>query len=206
MKIFQELNLALYAAKKDKCEVCCSFEVNQMDKETYDRHIVKKNRAREEKNNDKDNLNKDKTGKEIRHHVFTMDVQAVKISPCLYASALYYKTKLNCHNFTVYNLSTHYGTCYWFNESKADLSADTFASCAVHVLREVTKKEKLPVILYSDGCRMMDDRWMLYQNRNSIMSNVLIHLSIELNIDIYQKFLEKGHTQMGCDLVHSTIE
>ena len=111
MQIFKELNLALYAPKKDKCNVC-SFEVNQIDKETYDRHIVKKNRAREEKNNDKDNLNKDKAVKEIRHHVFTMDVQAVKISPCLYASALYYKTKLSCHNFTVYNLSTHDSTCY----------------------------------------------------------------------------------------------
>ena len=198
MKIFQELNLALYAPKKDKCDVRCSFEVNQIDKETYDRHIAKKNRAREEKNNEKGNLNKDKTVKVIRHHLLTMDVQAVKISPCLYFSALYYKTKLNCHNFTVYNLSTHDGTFYWFKESEADLSADTFASCAVHAIREITKKEKLPVILYSNGCT--------YQNRNSIMSNALIHLSIELNIDIYQKFLEKGHTQMECDLVHSTIE
>ena len=51
------------------------------------------------------------------------------------------------------------------------------------------------MILYSDVC--------MYQNRNSIMSNALIHLSIELNIDIYQK---KGHTQMGYDSVHSTIE
>jgi hypothetical protein len=144
MQIFNELNLALYSPKKDKCDVCCAYEVNQIDKQTYDSHIEKKNRAREEKANDKEGQ-KTKDGKE-KYHVFTMDVQAVKISPCLYASALYYKTKLNCHNFTVYNLASHEATCYWFNESEADLSADTFASCVDHKLREVIKEKKLPVI------------------------------------------------------------
>lgn len=59
-------------------------------------------------------------------HVIAMDVQAKRVFPSLNASALYYRTKLNCHIFTVYDLAIHYVTCYWFNELQADLSACTF--------------------------------------------------------------------------------
>lgn len=45
-----------------------------------------------------------------------------------------------------------------------------------------------PVIIYTDGCTA--------QNRNSVLSNALLHLSIKYKIDITQKYLEKGHTQM----------
>ena len=38
------------------------------------------------------------------------------------------------------------------------------------------------------------------------MSNALLHLCIKYDITITQKFLEKGHTQMKCDSVHSVIE
>ncbi|KAH9635147.1 hypothetical protein HF086_009487 [Spodoptera exigua] len=60
------------------------------------------------------------------------------------------------------------------------------------------KKKCMPIILYSDGCTA--------QNRNVYLSNALLQLSMEKNIIIEQKFLEKGHTQMECDAVHSSIE
>lgn len=56
----------------------------------------------------------------------------------------------------------------------------------------------LPVILFSDGC--------CAQNRNAILSNALLRLAIEKQVIINQKYLEKGHTQMECDSVHSAIE
>jgi len=52
--------------------------------------------------------------------------------------------------------------------------------------------------VYSDGCG--------YQNRNSILSNALLHLSVVRKVTIIQKYLEKGHTQMECYSAHSTIE
>ena len=52
--------------------------------------------------------------------------------------------------------------------------------------------------LWSDGCT--------YQNRNSLLSNGLLSLAIQKKITIYQKYLLKGHTQMECDSMHSTIE
>lgn len=54
------------------------------------------------------------------------------------------------------------------------------------------------IILYSDGCGA--------QNRNSILSKALLNFSMENNVCIIQKYLEKGHTQMECDSMHSTIE
>jgi len=53
-------------------------------------------------------------------------------------------------------------------------------------------------VIFSDGCT--------YQNRNSIMSNALLNFSLKYKIKITQKFLERGHTQMECDSVHSCIE
>ncbi|CAH0388438.1 unnamed protein product [Bemisia tabaci] len=49
--------------------------------------------------------------------------KAVKACPFTSASAMYYKTKLLNHNYTVYDLSSHECICYWFNETAADLSA-----------------------------------------------------------------------------------
>lgn len=54
------------------------------------------------------------------------------------------------------------------------------------------------IILYSDGCT--------YQNRNTTLSNALLNLSINSNVTIIQKFLQRGHTQMEVDSMHSTIE
>lgn len=81
----------------------------------------------------------------------------------------------------------------------ATLEASTFASCLVNYIEELYETEHRPkVIAWSDGC--------MAQNRNSIISNALLHLSCKLNTKIVQKYLEKGHTQMEVDSVHSHIE
>lgn len=155
-------------------------------------HIKRKEQARKEKETDK------LSAIEGKCHVFTQDVQAVKLAPYLQASAIYYKTKLCVHNFTMYNLSTHEAVCYWFDECNASLEASVFASCIVDKLQSILNRKLLPVILFSDGC--------CAQNRNAILSNALLRLAIDKQIIITQKYLEKGHTQMECDSVHSAIE
>jgi hypothetical protein len=113
---------------------------------------------------------------------------------------LYYKIKLAVHNFTVYNLETHDVICYWFDESQTDLVASSFASCLIDAVEELLDKSgPRPIVnIFSDGCT--------YQNRNSITSNALLDLSIRKNVTINQKYLEKGHTQMEADSVHSVLE
>ena len=158
----------------------------------YDLHIARKKRANEEKDFDK------KAALEGRRHAFTMDKQAVKLSPDINASAIYFKTRLQVHNFTVYNLVSHHCTNYWWDETESDLSASSFASCDIQHLQTHCLSDTLPIILFSDGCGG--------QNRNYFLSNALPNFSIKNNKIIEQKWLEKGHTQMECDSAHAKIE
>lgn len=190
--IFNELNLSIHQIKKDKCDTCVKHEVGQLTDEEWQIHVNLKHPARIEKKDDKRNA----LNNECR--VFTMDLQAVKVSPWVQASAIFYKTKLCCHNFTVYDLSSREVCCYWFDETAADLTASTFATCILEHLQQYCKDFTGPLILYSDGCT--------YQNRNVILSNALLSFAIDNNKEIIQKFLVSGHMQMECDSVHARIE
>ncbi|CAG9840582.1 unnamed protein product [Diabrotica balteata] len=55
-----------------------------------------------------------------------------------------------------------------------------------------------PVVIYSDGCN--------YQNRNSVLSNAILHLSMNSGVTIIHKYLEVGHTYTEGDSVNSHIE
>ena len=187
----KEKNISFQQPKKDKCDTCCEFETKNIEEDIYQMHIQRKQLAREEKTKDK------LLGQQSEAIVLTQDVQAVKVCPFLNASALYYKTKLLCHNFTVFNINSHHCCTYWFNETDADLTANTFASCIVDYILALGAISK-PVVIWSDGCG--------YQNKNSILSNALLSLSVNRNITIFQKFLERGHTQMEVDSVHALIE
>lgn len=127
-----------------------------------------------------------------------MDLQAVKVCPYVQASAIFFKLKVCCHNFTIYDLVTNMAKCYWFTETETDMTASTFVSCILEYLSTDCANESGPIIFYSEGCT--------YQNRNSILSNALLNYSITNNIEIIQKLLEVRHTQMECDSVHSCIE
>lgn len=190
--VFDEMNMGIFSPKKDQCDTCCSYKVGQISEAEFKLHTDKKNRARTEKDKDKC------LAAESKCHVITMDVESVKLSPMLKASALYYKTKLIVHNFTIYDLKTHDVTCYWWDESEGELVASTFATCLVDFITRKYKNDDLPIIIFSDGCTN--------QNRNAMMANALLNLAITQKRTIFQKFLEKGHTQMECDSVHSAIE
>ncbi|KAK7884022.1 hypothetical protein WMY93_027145 [Mugilogobius chulae] len=49
-----------------------------------------------------------------------------------------------------------------------------------------------------DGCT--------YQNRNKCLANALYDFCCKTNKTVFQKILEKGHTQMECDNVHAACE
>lgn len=90
--IVQELNIGIFQPKKDKCDTCCSYEAGNLNVEAWKAHISKKDEARKSKERDK------KDSIEGLCHVIVVDVQAVKLSPMITASAMYYKTKLMVHN------------------------------------------------------------------------------------------------------------
>ena len=189
-EIMNDLNIRIFKPRKDQCDVCVSHTNGNLSDAEWEEHRLKKEECRKVKENDKNDPN--------LKYVFTMDLQAVLICPRMLASALYYRTKLSVHNFTLYNLKTKDGYCFLWNESEGGITANEFTTLICNFVKDFNVEEGEEVVLYSDGCT--------YQNRNSILSNGLVNLAMQLNITIYQKYLEKGHTQMECDSMHSNIE
>lgn len=195
MKHIKSKNIGIFSPRKDQCDMCVQYQAGNLDQHVYEKHRNDKECAQKEKS-------KDKSRAELNEcHVICMDLQAVKTCPSLQASSLYFKTKLCCHNYTVYDLKTKDVICYWFDETDTDLQASTFASLLVDFLKRKylgNINEEKPIIIFSDGCT--------YQNRNATLANALLALSSQYNVTIIQKFLVKGHTNMECDSVHATIE
>lgn len=127
-----------------------------------------------------------------------MDVQSVKLYPVIEASKIYYKTRLQVHIFTIYNLATHQCTNYVWNETEGDLQSSVFVSCIIKHLEKNCLQEEKSIIIFSDGCG--------YQKRNTTLYNALSFFSTKYEFQIEQKYLEKGHTRMECDFTHALIE
>ena len=98
-ELLQKLNFSVFIPRKYQCDVCVGEKHGNVSKEEYDLHIKLKDEARDEKTKDKEAANDN-------IYVWTMDMQAVLLCPKSKASSLYYKTKLQVHNFTLYNLKT----------------------------------------------------------------------------------------------------
>lgn len=192
LKIFRKLNYDIFSPRKDQCNKCISFKQGHLSQTDYESHQIKKQSARNEKENDKcssDNLTL----------VYSMDVQAVLLSPNLQTSATYYKTKLKVHNYTIHNMKNKETACYIWHEGNGGLESDVFANnLSKHLKHDIDKFKSTKSILWSDGCG--------YQNRCLTLANALLDLAIENNIIIEQKYLEVGHTQMEVDSIHSLIE
>lgn len=132
--------MSIYSPRKDQCDLCCSYKESHVSEEDYAFHIAMKNRAREEKVNDK------KCTKENRSYVFCMDMQAVQLCPVLPASSLYYSMKLKVHNMAIYNLGNNECITYCWHEAEAELKASVFTTIRIkHLIKVCT--QKLPIII-----------------------------------------------------------
>lgn len=189
-KILSEESIAIHMPRKDQCDICCAFKVGSVTQELYDRHIKNKNDAREAKNAAKMSANSKKL-------VLTMDLQSVLLCPLLLASQVYYKQKLQVHNFTLYELNSGNVTLYVWHESNGGVTSNEFTSCIVDFISNLPDNIE-EVTLISDGCN--------YQNRNKVLASSLSDLAKRKQITIEQLYLEKGHTMMEADSVHATLE
>ena len=101
----------------------------------------------------------------------------------------------------MFNLKTKEGFCYtWDENEEGNLNGKVFAYLQYKHFKTYLEANLNieEVIIWSDGCG--------YQNRNAMVSNAYIHLVKELGVEIMQKYLVSGHTQLECDSMHSTIE
>ena len=192
---FKANKFSVFVPRKDQCDVCLRGRHGHITQEELERHRELKQKAQDCKKADK--LSAETNG---NVSVWTMDVQAVLLCPKTDASCMYFKTKLQVHNFTLMNLKTRDGYCYVWDETSGTLSSDVFAWLQFdHFRAYLEANEEIDtLIVWSDGCG--------YQNRNATVTNAYLQLAAERKITIEQKFLVPGHTQMECDSMHSLIE
>ncbi|KAG4074406.1 hypothetical protein HA402_000385 [Bradysia odoriphaga] len=119
-EVFDKMNVALFKPRKDQCDTCVGFKVSEAK---YALHVERQKRAKAEKEFDKE------AALNFGRHVFTGDTQAVKLSPDINATAIYYKTRL-----------------------QGDLSSSSFVSCIISHFEKHCLSDTLPITLYSDGC------------------------------------------------------
>lgn len=92
-----EFNISFFIPKKDQCDECEAYknavgEEKLTLKKGYDEHQKQKKLSRKEKEADI---------KDSAKIVYIYDLQAVMPVPVGEASGFFYKSKLNCYNFTV---------------------------------------------------------------------------------------------------------
>lgn len=193
-KMLKALNYSLFKPRKDQCDDCVAYKVGNLPETEFRKHRAEVDLCRKEKEKDvRDGL----LGLCI---LLCQDVEAVQLCPRLFASALYFKLKLQVHNFTIYDIISHRSSNYVWDETQGEVKASIFVSIIVKHIEELVENSdtNVPIIIYSDGCG--------YQNRNAILSSALSQLAIKCSATIIQKFLVKGHTQMECDSSHALIE
>lgn len=99
-------------------------------------------------------------------------------------------------------MKTKDGYCFIWHESAGGVTANDFASIICYFIKEyilnTMENQNNSIIFWSDGCTA--------QNRNATLANALINMAMQYKINIEQKYLEKGHTQMEADSMHSVIE
>lgn len=183
--------ISIFKPRKDQCDTCTAFKEGNIEAEVYEEHNQKKEEAYRAKEQAKSLCSQEVL-------VVTMDVQSVLLCPKMKVSVQYYKQKLQIHNFTLYINNDREVHLYVWHEGDGGVTANEFTTCLVDFISSKVNEGYKKVILISDGC--------CYQNRNKILSAALANLSKVNNTEIEQIILEKGHTMMEVDSVHSTLE
>lgn len=196
-----DFNIGFFRPKKDLCDQCVAYE-NAPEEEkvklygSYKAHQEEKSLSRAEKDRDMKEC-QDPEGTKI---VCTYDLQAVLPCPIGNSSAFFYKSRLNCYNFTISNSKYKETTCFFWHEGLGNRGAIEIGSCVYSYLVEVAKKYPgCDVIFYSDNC--------CGQQKNRFVFAMYHFAVTKLNINsIQHNFLIRGHTQNEGDTAHSVIE
>lgn len=194
-----DFNISFFIPKKDQCDLCESYknsdeEGKQKLHEKYDQHLKEKTLARTEKDNDKNRS--DGT------IVAVYDLQAVMQVPKGQVSLFFYKSRINCLNFTVSDLNAKNVVCYFWDETEGARGAVEIGSCILDYVKAVldqNPEKEIDLIFYSDNC--------CGQQKNKYLLSVYAYAVVNMKVkSITHKFLIRGHSQNEGDNVHSVIE
>ena len=161
------MGLKFHKPKKDQCGLCESYRKGS-DKEKenlherYTRHIKEKDAVRVLKQE-----MKSKAQNESKFCAASFDLQQVLLLPISNRNEIFYKRRLSCYNFTIFNLENKAGHCYFWHEGQARRGTNEISSCVHQFLAEADEIGITEVAFFSDGCGG--------QNKNSVIPGMFLH-------------------------------
>ena len=190
LSLSQEKINVIYAQRfqTSSCDERLTFQTD------YNEHIERKSECQSAKTRDKLKACEDKN-----FFCATFDLQAVLQIPSNDVSQMYYSRKLCVYNLTIYNAAPpNEAFCYTWNETDGGRGSNEIGTCLLKWIRSLpTNVTELS--LFSDTCGG--------QNRNKQIATALVYAVQTTHVTIiHQKFLERGHSQMEVDSMHSAIE
>ena len=119
-----------------------------VSQETFDEHQNKKNAGFQLKENDK--LDADI----ITAVLLTADTESLLVAPLNYANAMFFRSKLNLHNLTFYNLKDKEVMNFVWSEVNCGLDTSYFTTCYISHFNGILVKYPAvsTIILWTDGC------------------------------------------------------
>lgn len=118
-------------------------------------------------------------------------------------SLFFYKSRINCLNFTISDLYAKDVICFFWDEIEGKRGAVEIGSCVLQYIQMVVEKStsgtELDLIFYSDNC--------CGQQKNKYLLSAYAFAVATMRVNsITHKVLIRGHSQNEGDNVHSVIE
>ena len=197
-KRMKKMKLKFHRPKKDLCGLCETYRQsdsaeNERFEEEYCKHTSEKNQIRKIKRDLKERNVEDEL-------IACFDLQQVILLPRSNRGELFYKCRLSCYNFTIFDSKAHKAHCFLWNEAVAKRGANEMSSHLCKYLNFVDCEKYQKVHLFCDGCPG--------QNKNTIVCSMIMDtISKAVNLkEITILYFETGHGQCEGDAVHSVIE
>jgi hypothetical protein len=130
-----DFNISFFIPKKDQCDFCermknCVDDEKKKEiEERYNAHLQEKELSRQEKDVDK-----------VKPNVACYDLQAVMPLPKGFVSSFYYKSKINCYNFTITDLKVQNVECYFWTELEGRCGANEIGSAVLRYIELLIHK------------------------------------------------------------------
>lgn len=193
-------NLSFFKPKKDQCLTCVKYANSDNSRkksleEEYKGHLLRRDNAFQSKAADKERASTDN-----EFISATFDLQSVLQIPSGDVSQLYYTRKLNAYNATIYESAPpNNAHCFCWTEIHGLRGSCEIATVLLLYLQNLPRTTKR-VSLFSDTCAG--------QNRNQFVSCMFLYAVRTIdNLEMVEhKFMEKGHSYMEVDSMHSAIE
>ena len=199
-RVFKDMKLKFHIPKKDMCGICSSYyeakKVGNIDAqkiEKFKKHEAEKVAVRNIKTRLKEKAN-------VSDAIACFDLEQVLYLPKSNRCEIFYKRRLSCFNFTVYDITTKECECFFWHEGIASRGSNEIASCLYLYLNKVDAKGKNNVYMFCDSCSG--------QNRNTVLPTMCLKfLEISTNVkNITIHYFEPHHGQSEGDSAHSCVE